>query len=388
MSTRLNALVTTQEPQVVQIDANYAMQTYDQVGIVTVANVTVTLPQNPFPGESHILYADTAIGFSVTGAPADPLSTDPFFVAPGAVARFEFGITGWSNTLLSGSAAGLGTFGDGSDGAATLDGVAVVGWAGLVGTVYTMTRDAFLTNLTVSVGVTLKPAGFRLFVNGVLANAGTIERDGNAAALGVAGALLAAETLGASFAGGAGSAGVGVGAAGTNATQGLPGGTGAGGAGGAGGADAGGAAGTYTAIVATEGSLRSLPQAVLGSAIGTGGIPALQGGAGGGGGGADNAGVTGGGGGGGASTLMIAANVLVNSGAIHSTGGAGAAASGAGGNGGGGGGGGGGSILLVTRSTTGAGTITVAGGAGGAALGAGGVAGAAGAVGNIVRVAA
>ena len=63
MSTRLNALVTTQEPQVVQIDANYAMQTYDQVGIVTVANVTVTLPQNPFPGESHILYADTAIGF-------------------------------------------------------------------------------------------------------------------------------------------------------------------------------------------------------------------------------------------------------------------------------------------------------------------------------------
>ena len=44
MSTRLNALVTQQEPQVVQIDANYVMQTYDQVGIVTVANITVTLP--------------------------------------------------------------------------------------------------------------------------------------------------------------------------------------------------------------------------------------------------------------------------------------------------------------------------------------------------------
>jgi len=390
MSQRQQALTAVTEPQVVTVDAALLLQTYDQYLVITANNVAFTLPQNPQWGETHTFVNNGAFDFTVSGGAFAPLTpSDPVTFGPGTVVTFYWGSTGWQQDQATSGSADFGAFGDGSDGAATLDGVAAPAFTGApVGSVYTMVRDAFLTNLTVNAGITLNTGGFRLFVNGIMtiAATGIVMRDGNAGALGVAGAALAANTLGASHAGGAGGNNA-VGTAGTNGTQQLPGGTGAGGAGGAGGGNAGGAAGTYTALTAAQGSVRSLPNALIGSAVSQAGVVALRGGSGGGGGGSSAATTTGGGGGGGGGVVMIAALTLVNNGRISARGGTGADASGGAGDSGGGGGGGGGDVILITRSKIGTGTVDANAGAGGALHNAG-IAGAAGANGNVLQLTA
>lgn len=389
MSIRRTILVNTPESQIVEVDGDYAMQTYDQNCIVTKDDALVTLPQDPFTGESHTIYADSPINFLITGGPSNPLAPlDPMLVPAGSIAQFKFGTSGseWIYALTSIFGPPISLFGDGSDGSATLDGIAVFPFANLVGTTYTLTRDVFFETLRVNVGIRLDSGGFRILANNELDNLGTISFDGNAGALGVAGAARASHTVGGSAAGGAGGNN-GVGAAGTNGTQGLAGGTGAGGAGGAGGVNAGGIAGTYTSFSADDGTVHSVPWSVMGSVrdSATGTLLLLKGGAGGGGGGSDNAGVTGGGGGSGGGTLLIAAYVIDNKGSIQANGGNGAAASGAGGNGGGGGGGGGGTVLITTHVKIGIGPITATGGAGGTVVTAG-IAGTAGVNGNVIFV--
>ena len=74
-----------------------------------------------------------------------------------------------------------GWFGDGSDGSYTLDGVqaSVSGlFTRVSATEYVLLRDAFFVNLTVSLGVTLKPSGFRVFANGTLTLNGVISGSG------------------------------------------------------------------------------------------------------------------------------------------------------------------------------------------------------------------
>ena len=89
-------------------------------------------------------------------------------------------------------------WGSGQDGDAVLDGVAAfASFAGLVGSVYTLTRDVFLGNLTVNAGITLQSGGFKIFVANTLLNNGTIAADGKDAALGVAGAASASGAEGA-----------------------------------------------------------------------------------------------------------------------------------------------------------------------------------------------
>jgi hypothetical protein len=285
-----------------------------------------------------------------------------------------------------GTVGGSGLFGDGSDGTHTFDGTTTVLGMAPSTSIYTMTRDLFLDNAVINAGVTLVTAGYRIFCRGVLTVNGTIEWNGNAAALGVAGAALSAESVGGSFAGGAGGAASGNGAAGTNATTTL------GGAGGAGGAGTGGgtagAGGTATAPTAAEGGMRAVPFALMGQVLGNAGLTLVKGGAGGGGGSGDGTG-TGGGGGGGGGPMVVAAWSLQFgiAGLISSNGGAG----GVGGatNCGGGGGGGGGWLAVITHQTNGvSGTnFSVAGGAGGAAAGTG-AAGTAGSSGTLIQVAA
>src|ERR1035437_2177853 len=77
--------------------------------------------------------------------------------------------------------------GGGPDGVAILDGVAAVPWATRAGSVYTTTRDAFCTSLTINAGVTLITAGFRLFAS-TITNNGTIHNNGGAGGAGTAGA--------------------------------------------------------------------------------------------------------------------------------------------------------------------------------------------------------
>ncbi len=77
---------------------------------------------------------------------------------------------------------GVFSFGDGSDGAGVADGSTALAGASLAANVYTLTRDVYYTNLTVSTGVTIKPSGYRIFGTGILTLNGTatIQTNGNA----------------------------------------------------------------------------------------------------------------------------------------------------------------------------------------------------------------
>ena len=89
-------------------------------------------------------------------------------------------------------------FGNGSDGAVTLDGsTTYAGFSSLAGSVYTLTRDVYATSFTINSGVTLKPVGYRIFVQGTLTNNGTIAANGNnGSAAGTAGGATGNGTLG------------------------------------------------------------------------------------------------------------------------------------------------------------------------------------------------
>jgi hypothetical protein len=292
-----------------------------------------------------------------------------------------------------------GPFGDGSDGAATLNGgAAPSGMSFDGGITYTMSRDCYFSNLTMTGAYRLVTDGWRLFVNGTLTLGASnrINNDGIAAAGGAAGTVRSARTVGGSTAGAT--------SVSRNSVGGTPGiaasgytGTSFGGSGGAGGnsfglGPFGGAGGANTAPAAAYGELRQTPQmtiAVLQSYQGQ--IP-LDAGAGGGGGAvaytvSDSGTHTSGAGGGGAGVLMIAAKTLVNAGIIACDGGPGGGASttgavGGGGAGGGGGGGGGLAIVVYGASGSTIGTVQANGGNGGAAIGTGtpGVNGSAGRV--------
>lgn len=258
-------------------------------------------------------------------------------------------------------------FGGGEDGVGNFDGVNTFTDFSLVGSTYTQLRDAFFTSGTISPGITIFTAGFRLFFNGKLVNNGTIHCGGNAASGATAGASSALGSMGIGTAGGNGRS-ANTGLAGTGQSNGIFGVSATGGAGGAGGANAGGAGGTYTAVSAGNGGAHWLFPMTSGFLTGnaSGGnqavLQVIGGGAGGGGGGSDNAGSTGGGGGGGGGVMVLTVFNLVNNGTIHVNGGAGGNATGAVGNAGSGGGGGGGQLLCVTRLRSGSGTMTATGG--------------------------
>lgn len=75
--------------------------------------------------------------------------------------------------------------GNGNDGAITLDGTATYAAAGITSTgsapnrIYSLTRDLYATNLTVSAGKTLLPLNFRIFCSGSCTVSGTITNAGS-----------------------------------------------------------------------------------------------------------------------------------------------------------------------------------------------------------------
>ena len=60
------------------------------------------------------------------------------------------------------------TYGTGMDGSVTLDGTTTILSMAPSSSVYTMTRDIYCYNLTINANVTLKTAGYRLFVKNLL----------------------------------------------------------------------------------------------------------------------------------------------------------------------------------------------------------------------------
>jgi hypothetical protein len=296
-----------------------------------------------------------------------------------------------------GDAASAFVYGDGSDGVGAYDGATTVLGMAPSSNVYTLTRDVFLSSGTVSAGVTIKLAGFRIFctgtftiaATGVVHNNGNAGGDGTAGGAGAAGAATATASAGGiGAAGGAGGAGNNAGAAGGNSAIGFPGLTGGSGTGGGDGTHTAAAAGTFTALTAAKGGARHLQALIACGVFGSTGLTIFGGGAGGGGGAGDNADAGGGGGGSSGGVAWVAAYNLVNNGAITATGGAGGAGFSTSHNAGGGGGGDGGVVITIARTRSGSGTVTAAGGAGGAKAGASGVAGTAGHVGVTIAATA
>lgn len=289
--------------------------------------------------------------------------------------------TAWTQIAVAASTPVSGTgvswYGTGIDGNLVFDGVANVGsFAGLnmapVANVYTLTRDIFANNITVSTGVRINPDGWRIFCLNTLTLTGTGQiaaaigngGNGTAGAGGAAGAVpwvTGNRMLSSGQAGGvggppdAGGGGPGtvpssainthLGAATADTAIGGNGGVLQGGGGGGNNNNPG--AGTVgnapDAVTPFNGRyFHSIPQAVRGQdftnvqmATGTGGSAGRGAGA----------GIGGGGGGGGASgpCIVVAARIITGTGTIGVPGGNG----GNGLTGGGGGGGGSGGVLVV-----------------------------------------
>ena len=113
-------------------------------------------------------------------------ATAPFRVTEAGAAHFENVVIGGTTIQYVITNSGIFSYGDGSDGAATFDGSSTPAGSSKSGSDYTLTRDVYYTNATLSTGVTLNPAGYRIFGTGVLTLNGTaiIKRNGNAGGAG------------------------------------------------------------------------------------------------------------------------------------------------------------------------------------------------------------
>lgn len=329
--------------------------------------------------------------YSGTGAPSSGLGSngDLYLRDDGtAVTAIYTKVSGawvtFTGTPGSNGTGLLAFFGDGSDGPQTFDGTTTI--LGLVpsSSVYTLTRDIYLSGTSAMTGsAVIITAGFRIYCTGsfTIGASAIIRNNGAAASVGTGGAGGAANALGGGSAGGAGG---GFGATGTKGTAQS---NSLGGTGGVGGLNTGGGTGGGTVggvasapVAAAGGFPRNAWQGfgmqtnAAGNAVYNGGVGGTSGSSGG------SPAATGAGGGGGG-LVFIASVTFVNNGAVQATGGVGSAASGASGNAGGGGGGGGGGVVIIASTGATIGTVTVTGGTGGAGKGTG-AAGATGAAGN------
>lgn len=277
----------------------------------------------------------------------------------------------------------IASFGDGSDGTATLDGTATVSWATKSISTYTLNRDVYAANLTVTGGSTiLMTNGYRIYVNNVLTTAagGKISAAGNNAIANVGGVVGNTGSVQSGAAGGNGGS-TGAGSQGGSVTNSLCSGAGGGGAGANG---AGGASGAVSALNTTNGSgLHLYSPTTFGWFVAPAGIIAPQGAPGGGGGGAASGVNTGGGGGAGGGVLCVAARSLVLANAADLTAAGGNGFHGIATNAGGGGGGSGGlAVIVYCVATIASGSFSAAtncpAGSGGASGGGTGVAGTSG----------
>lgn len=280
-------------------------------------------------------------------------------------------------------------FGTGSDGTIAFNGTNTFAFASLAGSTYTLTRNIFGTNITLSAGITVYANNFGIWANGTLTVPSTalIHSNGpNGSSTGTAGASVPFNFYcGQSGSGGAGN--IGGGSFGSNNSHALG---GTGGRGGNGSGTGGAVGGNITPPAVNNGGVETPINLVLVSMVGleqgfTSAGLRYNGGAGGGGAGGDNVSNKGGGGGSGGGYVGICAFLNSGTGSITATGGNGGSPGIVGC--GGGGGGGGGYLFFLTTTTAPTFTFSVAGGAGGTGGGGGGITGSNGVAGNSTVIA-
>lgn len=311
------------------------------------------------------------------------LDASPGYISSKLIGKQGVNMVSNSNLEIYGPFIPSSMLGDGSDGSATLDGSSSVSWATRSGSIYTMTRDALCTNLTINSGVTLRVNNYLPYANGTLTNDGTIESKGNDASGASAGATYTNSgswhSSGGAGGGGAINANGVIGAGSGGASIG-----GGGGSGGNAGSFIGGSGNTSALVTSAHSSYRNV-SFLINRKLSNGYNWASLNGSGGGGGGAGNtANGTGGGGGSGVGLCAVACNTLINNGVIQSVGGKGAdGVATSGGSAGGGGGGSAGPVFVFANRVQVTGTIQSIGGSGGAGAG-GGSAGTAGSANQVI----
>ena len=307
-------------------------------------------------------------GSSLTASLAGLVDVQIASPADGQGLAYNAGSGKFQNTSAGSSSFAVGVFGDGSDGAAVLDGTATPAWTTKSGSVYTMIRNAFCTTITISSGVTLLVKGFNIHATTSVTNAGTISADSPDA-------TTSNQTPSGTNGGYGGTGNIAAGSAGqTTAFSPNP--AGAGGLGPSGAGGAGGSKGSGTNAIKTPFGILAGQFVIGGTAYN------VLGGPGGGGGGGDGTN-RGGAGGPGGGTIFVFTPALTNTGTLTAKGGAGFAPTV--GNAGGGGGGNGGNIVVYSLSAWTPGTTVVTAGAGGAGVGTG-VSGSVGSVGYAVNI--
>lgn len=205
---------------------------WDGSSLTIVGGVSISSLNIPDTTTAHSFHTDTS-GNSWWGAnvASGYASAPASILATGAATFSNVTITGGSLTINGGTASidatgavimknvtvggastqytitnnGMFSFGDSSDGAGVADGSTALAGATLSGSTYTLTRDVYYTNLTVSTAVTINPAGYRIFGTGTLTANGTahINGDGNAGLAGTNGVGHPGETQGLGGTGGA-----------------------------------------------------------------------------------------------------------------------------------------------------------------------------------------
>ena len=142
---------------------------------------TVTVSSIDIGGDDATSAHIDSSGNFWTGAAIAGFSTAPARIGNDGAAVFSNVKIGGSSIQFTANDNGLYSFGDGSDGAGVADGSTALAGATLAANVYTLTRDVYYTNLTISTGVTIKPSGYRIFGTGTLTMNGTaiILRNGN-----------------------------------------------------------------------------------------------------------------------------------------------------------------------------------------------------------------
>lgn len=142
--------------------------------IFAIGAITIALNGTQISSDSSIVFRTNG---STTALTLDASQNATF---AGTVTASSFSPSGGGKTLF---------YGDGSGGAATMDGAATCfGLAPTGGNTYTATANIYATTLTINSGITLALSGCHLFCSVSLTNNGTIHANGNAASGSTAGA--------------------------------------------------------------------------------------------------------------------------------------------------------------------------------------------------------
>jgi hypothetical protein len=370
-ATALSAHESASDPHPGYLTPTEASGAYDAIGTASAAvsaHTSATDPHGDRAAAASALSsheADTTNVHGITDTAALVVTTDSRL----SDARTPTAHTHTVSQVTDFTGLGSGWFGDGSDGSATLDGSTnYSSWSSRSGSVYTLTRDAYLATLTVNSGVTLKLGGYRLLATTGITCNGTIEHSGATAASVNGASGLASNTVPLSRVGSDGGTTTGTASAGESFN--AAGGTG--GNGGTGSSGAGGTSGTWLGAAGLGSNRQALADPFTHGtfagyyASGKSNARAGQGGSGGGG----NGSFRGGGGGGGGGWVFIYCSSITGSGTIEARGGNGYSPVGNT-NCGGGGGGGGGVIVIFTKGPTIGPSTNVAGGSGAAGVGTG-----------------